>query len=159
MNSKGQKPLGLNVGSASIIMVFAVLCLTVFSALSLVTAVSEQSTAQRFARATSEYYDADAEAIEVKASLEEKLDSGESAESAAADCGAVYSASSEGTLFSYAVPMEDGISQLSVVLLYSEGSMENLTWEKTSTSEWTPDTSIQVWDFQAAADEAEAAEK
>ena len=69
MSSREEKPLGLNVGSASILMIFAVLCLTVFSALSLVTAISEKNTADHFAESTVRYYAADAEAIEIKEAL------------------------------------------------------------------------------------------
>ncbi|MGN1350874.1 MAG: hypothetical protein ACI4VM_07755 [Anaerovoracaceae bacterium] len=159
MGSREEKPLGLNVGSASILMIFAVLCLTVFSALSLVTAISEKNTADHFAESTVQYYAADAEAIEIKEALLTSLRSGSSAAAAADSAGAVYASSPEGDFFSYAVPLEDGISQLSVVLVYRNGALDNVTWEKTSTDEWSPDSSIQVWDLEAAAKAAEAAEK
>ena len=160
MSSREEKPLGLNVGSASILMIFAVLCLTVFSALSLVTAISEKNTADHFAESTVQYYAADAEAIEIKEALLTSLRSGSSAAAAADSAGAVYASSQEGDFFSYAVPLEDGISQLSVVLVYRNGALDNVTWEKTSTDEWSPDSSIQVWDLEAAAAAAEkAAEK
>ena len=66
MIKREERPLGLNIGSASIIMIFAILCLTVFSALSLVTSVSEKKTAQRFADETAAYYEADSEAVKNK---------------------------------------------------------------------------------------------
>lgn len=63
MSSREEKPLGLNIGSASIIMVFTVLCLTVFSVLAFVSAASEYKTAQRFAESTKSYYEAEANAL------------------------------------------------------------------------------------------------
>ena len=157
MKSREERPLGLNVGSASVLMIFAVLCLTVFSALSLVTAVSEKNTADHFAASAAQYYEADAAAIEIKEGLADALKAGSSPAAAAQAAGAVYSDTGRGTLFSYGVPLADGISQLSVVLLYRDGGLQNITWEKTSTDEWSPDTGIQVWDPEAAAEEAQAA--
>jgi hypothetical protein len=58
-------------------------------------------------------------------------------------------------VYSYAVPVDDGISQLSVVLRKSGEIMETVMWEKTNTDEWTPDTAIELWDVEAASKDAE----
>ena len=76
MIKREERPLGLNIGSASKIMICAILCLTVFSALSLVTSVSEKKTAQRFADETAAYYEADSEAVKIKNSIQAAIDEG-----------------------------------------------------------------------------------
>lgn len=90
MIKREERPLGLNIGSASIIMVFAILCLTVFSALSLVTSVSEKKTAQRFADETAAYYEADSEAVKIKNSIQAAIDEGSTPQQAAAANNAQY---------------------------------------------------------------------
>ena len=90
MIKREERPLGLNIGSASIIMIFAILCLTVFSALSLVTSVSEKKTAQRFADETAAYYEADSEAVKIKNSIQVAIDEGSTPQQAAAANNAQY---------------------------------------------------------------------
>lgn len=90
MIKREERPLGLNIGSASIIMIFAILCLTVFSALSLVTSVSEKKTAQRFADETAAYYEADSEAVKIKNSIQAAIDTGSTPQQAAAANNAQY---------------------------------------------------------------------
>lgn len=90
MIKREERPLGLNMGSASIIMIFAILCLTVFSALSLVTSVSEKKTAQRFADETAAYYEADSEAVKIKNSIQAAIDAGNTLQQAAAANNAQY---------------------------------------------------------------------
>lgn len=90
MIKREERPLGLNIGSASIIMIFAILCLTVFSALSLVTSVSEKKTAQRFADETAAYYEADSEAVKIKNSMQAAIDAGSTPQQAAAANNAQY---------------------------------------------------------------------
>ena len=90
MIKREERPLGLNIGSASIIMIFAILCLTVFSALSLVTSVSEKKTAQRFADETAAYYEADSEAVKIKNSIQAAIYAGSTPQQAAAANNAQY---------------------------------------------------------------------
>ena len=90
MRKREERQLGLNIGSASIIMIFAILCLTVFSALSLVTSVSEKKTAQRFADETAAYYEADSEAVKIKNSIQAAIDAGNAPQQAAAANNAQY---------------------------------------------------------------------
>ena len=66
-NYKRPKEAGaqkMSVGGASLIMIFSILCLTIFAALSMTTALAEKAAAQRYADTTSEYYTADAKARE-----------------------------------------------------------------------------------------------
>lgn len=56
-------------GAVSLVMIFAVLCLTVFSVLTLSTAVGESKLAQATAQHTADYYAADAQATAIAAQL------------------------------------------------------------------------------------------
>ena len=56
---------GMNVGSASLVMVFSVLCLTIFAVMSAVTAYSEWNLAKKSADAATAYYAADSRAAEI----------------------------------------------------------------------------------------------
>ena len=51
-----------NIGSVSLLMIFIVLCLVAFSALSLSGAVSDRQYSQKIARHNTEYYEASAQA-------------------------------------------------------------------------------------------------
>lgn len=180
MIKREERPFGLNIGSASIIMVFAILCLTVFSALSLVTSVSEKKTAQRFADETAAYYEADSEAVKIKNSIQAAIDAGSTPQQAAAannaqyltgqaaaalapqtgpgSAGALQTYTGPGTagaspntppdaIITYNVPLSDNISRITAVLTYNSktNTLETLSWEKNSISEWSPDTDIDVW--------------
>ena len=180
MIKREERPLGLNIGSASIIMIFAILCLTVFSALSLVTSVSEKKTAQRFADETAAYYEADSEAVKIKNSIQAAIDAGSTPQQAAAannaqyltgqaaaalapqtgpgSAGALQTYTGPGTagaspdtppdaIITYNVPLSDNISRITAVLTYNSktNTLETLSWEKNSISEWSPDTDIDVW--------------
>ena len=180
MIKREERPLGLNIGSASIIMIFAILCLTVFSALSLVTSVSEKKTAQRFADETAAYYEADSEAVKIKNSIQAAIDAGSTPQQAAAannaqyltgqaaaalapqigpgTAGASQTHTGPGTagaspntppdaIITYNVPLSDNISRITAVLAYNSktNTLETLSWEKNSISEWSPDTDIDVW--------------
>lgn len=80
MNKKGQRPMGLPVGSASLLMIFIILCLTTFSAISLVSANNDYKLSQKTAENIEAYYAADGRAIETYAELRSILNSSESAE-------------------------------------------------------------------------------
>ena len=64
MKKKTQFSSGINVGSASLAMVFSILCLTVFSVLSLITANNDYKLAEKNSSSLKEYYSADYNATE-----------------------------------------------------------------------------------------------
>ena len=133
---------GIGVGGVSIIMVFAVLCLTIFAVLSLVTARSERALAERHADAVTEYYAADSLAAEVYDAL---TDAGETPESM---LGVSISKPSANSL-SYTVPISD-TRELCVLLLREGETLRILEWREAAAGEWEPDTRIRVWEGPAA---------
>ncbi len=150
MKTREPGTVGLNLGSASILMVFAILCLTVFSALSLVTSVSEKKTAQHFADTTAAYYEADSRAVKVKADIQSLIDIGNTPQQAAAANNAQYSP--EEQIITYNVPLSDNISQITAVLKFDNSTkkLEIISWEKNDVSSWVPDDSLEVWNGEDA---------
>ena len=55
MKKKTQFSSGINVGSVSLAMVFSILCLTVFSVLSLITANNDYKLAEKSSSSDSRY--------------------------------------------------------------------------------------------------------
>lgn len=63
----------INIGTSSLILIFIILCLTVFGLLSLSSAGSDWKLAQKNAEAVRAYYEADGQAVEFAAMVEEAL--------------------------------------------------------------------------------------
>lgn len=138
----------INIGSVSIIVIFAVLCLTVFSVLSLSTAVTERRLAERSAEAVTAYYAADLACAERADAIGEALKSGVSATEIAAraeEFGAeLVAVTHEGTLLHLEQPV-DGNQTLSAELLLSGGELHIRSWNVIDTGSWEPDDTIRVW--------------
>ena len=116
------RPMGLNIGSASIIMLFAVLCLTVLSALSLLSANSQYALAQRAANVTKAYYEADYKAVQIYERTK-----------------------NEGTeQYDYTVEI-DGHQLLDVSLGYENGNLVVKKWKIIESGEWAPDSFFDFW--------------
>jgi len=119
------------VGGSSLLVIFAVLCLTVFAMLSLATVQADRRTADASAQAVADYYAADAQAEAVLA----RLRSGtvpEGGEGAGGD-------------FSYAVPISD-TQELQVEVRVDGANYTVLRWQAVSTADWQPDETLDVWD-------------
>jgi hypothetical protein len=126
--------MGLNIGSASIIMLFAVLSLTVLAALSLLSANSQYALARRSADAVSDYYAADYAASEIY----EQIASGDytGVDVSSDETGIIY--------YSYSVAMGSGNS-LDVVLA-GEDHPAVVSWRITESGAWeAEDDPLNVW--------------
>ncbi len=62
-----------NIGTSSLILIFIILCLTIFGLLSLSSAGSDWKLAQKNAQSIKGYYEADSLAVEFTAMVEETL--------------------------------------------------------------------------------------
>lgn len=62
-----------NIGTSSLILIFIILCLTIFGLLSLSSAGSDWKLAEKNAEAVRGYYEADSRAVEFTAMVEENL--------------------------------------------------------------------------------------
>ena len=117
-------------------MLFRSLCMAVFAVLTLSTAVREQSLAELTAQRAAEYYEADLQATSIAAAVI----AGEPVETEVS-----YSFVPEGIEASYTVPA-GGDLLLEVRLLLTGSTYEILTWRTVYAGDWTPDTSMNLFD-------------
>ncbi len=112
------------IGGSSLLVIFAVLCLTIFALLGLGTVQAGGRLSDASMEAVQAYYAADCEA-------EARL-------------AALRAAHSTG-LWSYQVPVTE-TQALAVTVSIQGDSYEILQWQLTPTIQWENDDSITVWD-------------
>ena len=118
------------VGASSLLVIFAVLCLTIFALLSISTLQADGRLSDHAANAVANYYEADAQAEEILA----RLRAGEKPEGV----------SREGNLYTYTCTVSD--TQLLVVQVMVEGSEYTiLRWQVISNVRWEADDKRPVW--------------
>ena len=123
------------VGGVSLLVVFAVLCLTIFALLSLTTVQADVRLADATAQAVSDYYAADCQAQELLA----RLRSGERP-------AGVKFYGSDGTYAQYTCPISE-TQQLQVLVRIGEnGAWTVLQWQAGRSEEWAPDEGLGGWD-------------
>ena len=126
------------VGGISLLVAFAVLCLTVFALLSLTTVQADARLAEASARAVEEYYAADCKAQETLA----RLRNGETPVEAESHD---YDSWHRGTRYTYAVPISDS-QELDVEVIVDGEEYEILRWQAQYTGEWETVEGLDLWD-------------
>jgi len=130
MNEKKSFALPV-IGGSSLLVIFAVLCLTVFALLSIATVRANGRLAERSAAAVYGYYEADYAAEEILAQLR----AGECPEGVKEESG----------MYSYVCPISE--TQLLAVEVEVVGTdYRILRWQAVSTAEWQADDRLHVWD-------------
>ena len=125
------------VGGISLLVAFAVLCLTVFALLALTTVQADNRLADASAKAVTDYYAADCQAQEILA----RLRNGERPE------GVEFSGS--GLLHAqYVVPISDTQELQVSVILKETADREYVIerWQAAPSVEWESDESLDLWD-------------
>lgn len=121
------------VGGSSLLVIFAVLCLTIFALLSLSGVQANGRLGDATAKAVSGYYQADCQAEGILAQLRQgQLPHGVSVENG---------------VYSYSCPISDTQSLNMSVELQGD-SYTILNWQAVYTAQWQPDESLDVWDGQ-----------
>lgn len=131
MREKERAPL---VGGSSLLVIFAVLCLTVFALLTLSTVEAGGRLSERAARALENYYVADTRAEEILSGLRahELIEDG--------------LVSDEGNgVFSYMAPLDE-TRELRVRVRVGAQAYEVLQWQVVSTTAWEASDKLTVWD-------------
>lgn len=130
----------ISIGVTSLTVILCVLCLTVFSVLTLSTALSEREFADKRAVSQQEYYAAETEAAKLVNEMKAAFANGEDMQIFAARNGIV----AEGNIFRFRKTIDEG-QELDVVLRLTD-RIDIEVWKVVSTVEWTPNDSITVWD-------------
>lgn len=121
------------VGGSSLLVIFAVLCLTVFALLSLSTVQADGRLTAISANAAKAYYEADAKAEAILA----RIRAGELPESV----------KQAGDIYQYSCEVSE-TQVLKVTVRIEENSYEVLQWKTMSIADWEADDSLHVWDGQ-----------
>ena len=130
-------------GAVSLVMIFCVLCLAVFSVLTLATADRERNLAELTARSAAAYYEADWQAVEIAAALREgrtfPMDIEVEHTIASYPGGSVE-------LASFTVPISDeqGL-EVELLLRDLDGSFKVLRWQTVYTGGWETDDTLDLW--------------
>lgn len=117
------------IGGSSLLVIFGVLCLTVFSLLSLSSVLAERRLADAAVQSVTEHYRADLQAEEIYA----RLRSGERMESVRETDG----------IYEFTVPVS-ARQTLAVAVKQEQENWTVLRWQ-TVTTETEPDESLDVW--------------
>jgi len=134
---------GIGVGSASIVLVFAVLCLTVFSLITFVVAGNEKALIDAEAQLVTGYYEADALAERVLAEIVTSDHIPSMAQGVRIERLGRDEYTDFDTVFFFC-PISDQ-KALYVRLASSDGSFDILDWRMLDTDEWEFDDSLNVW--------------
>ena len=160
-----------NIGSVTLMMIFIVLCMVSFAALSLSTAASDYQAAKKSAKHVKEYYQASNEAEETLASIADTLETAYQSSSSTdtyleqvravypegattspgdsstpADASALTLEDSDnGLIISYRVALNKKQALAVSVLVQYEDSLYRITsWKVVNTTEWKGDNSVKL---------------
>lgn len=119
------------IGGISLLVVFAVLCLTIFALLSLSTVRADLRLADAAAKSVTDYYAADLEAQTILA----RLRAGERPEGVSA----------EGDIYSFTCPVSD-TQNLEATVLLDGTEYRILRWRTVPAQDWQTDDTLDIWD-------------
>lgn len=157
-----KKHSGMGTGSASILVIFVLLCLTTFATLSLISARADRSLSRRAAQSLSSYYDADCRAVDLMAHLADALGSVDAAagrERYFTQCAQraleqfntlQADEAGGGLVLRYQIDIDDRRA-LSVGLRVlfparpGDPRVEVISWRTIQTGEWIADETIPLW--------------
>ncbi len=118
------------VGGSSLVVMFAVLCLTVFALLGLSTVRADQHLSDATAASVETYYKAELQAETVLAELRAgTLPDG---------------VTQDGDIYTYTCPISDAL-HLQVSVHITDSHWEILSWRTETAIEWNEDDSLSVW--------------
>lgn len=131
----------IGMGTASLIVIFTVLCLTVFALLTLLTARNEHALAVRTAETVHQYYEADIRAAHICRAVEQAAGAGD----LPAQVDGIALEQTNGEVH-YACPIRDTL-RLAVTLSIAPDSLAEVRkWQTEPAGDWQADTKIEVWD-------------
>lgn len=136
MNKPSQKVSVPMIGATSLLVIFAVLCMTIFALLGLSSVRADKRLSDIRAEAVSAYYAADCQAEEILAQLRK----GERPQSVTEEDG----------ICRYSCPITD-TQELQVEVRCSDWTV--LRWQAVTTALWQADDSLTVWDGSAESED------
>ncbi len=145
MNQTNQPSTGIHVGSATLVMLFSVLCLTIFAVLSVVTAGNAWTLAEKSADSVTNYYTADGEAVQIYQQILADYDGTLAPpDSLPTDVTALVETVEGEERLSYWVPIDDN-QMLWVQLSHTENVLQIVRWQVEAVGTWDADQTLNVW--------------
>lgn len=139
--TNNKKPMGIHVGSATLVMVFAVICLTIFAVLAVITANNAWKLAEKMADGVTAHYDADAQAQAIFEALDTTYDQGFTLPTSV-ECQVELVDGQE--YVSYWVPIDENQS-LWVQVYHARGRLQVAHWQVEQVGTWIADQTLNVW--------------
>lgn len=133
---------GIGVGSASIVLVFAVLCLSVFTLISLSTATSDKALTDAAVETVTGYYRADTLAEYILADILAADAVPETVRGVAVS--SVLDFDTSASIASFSCPISD-VKELYVEVAVFEDTYDILNWRMRDVGDWSVDDSLPVW--------------
>lgn len=118
------------IGGSSLLVIFAVLCLTIFALLGLSTVQADRRLAEASQNAVQKYYEADVQAEIILSQLRQ----GTKPEGV----------EKNNDIYCYQCKVSD-VQELQVEVLVDENDYEILRWQLVSTAEWEEEESLNLW--------------
>ena len=120
---KSQSTGGGNIGGSSILVIFVLLCITTFAALSLVSALAGHRLAVQMAESVDARHEADSQAELLLAQVSQIVQEGVNIQTRLNDIGVLY----YDNTISFDIPIIDGLV-LEVRLLYYNQNLQITSW-------------------------------
>ena len=133
---------GIGMGSASLTLIFIVLCMAVFALISHTYAENEMILAQAETAMVKGYYEADTLATIIS----EELASSDTIPESLYGVGitAEMDEETKSQTVGFALPMSQ-TRELYVIIALNGDAYDTLTWRIRDTGSWLPDTNLPVW--------------
>jgi len=133
---------GIGVGSASIVLVFAVLCLTIFSLITFVVAGNDKALVDAKAEMVTGYYEADTLAELIISDILAAAEIPDTIRGVKINTGFDERLNKETVYFFCDI---SGSKSLYVNLAIANDSFDILSWRMYDKEEWEIDDSINIW--------------
>ena len=137
MNKKGS-----GIGSASLVLIFTVLCFSIFTLISFTAAENDMALARAEAALVKGYYEADALAFLIASDIAAARTIPASLRGTDIHSGWDEDLMAMTAEFSRAIA---GQKELYVKIAVHGGTYDILVWQMRDTGEWQNDTSLRVW--------------
>lgn len=136
---------GFQIGTSYLLVIFVVLCLVTFAALSLSSALRDQSYTEKLAAHQTAYAQASSKASANLARIDEALSQDDATAALQNLTDMVLTTEADGLHLAYTIPVTDS-QQLDVTVLADPAthSRQILQWKETARSDWEQKTTLPV---------------
>ena len=131
---------GNGIGSASIILIFAVLCMTIFALISFKTAIADKALVDTQEQFVKEYYDADMRAEQILAEILKA----DTIPQAVNNVNIKAESNQEEKTVSFVCSMSD-TKELYVEVIVYKDTYDIIKWKIQDTGSWIIDDKLPVW--------------